>query len=79
MIRFHLDEHISPAIAAGLRQRGIDVTTTIEAGLAGADDSAHIAFAMADGRVIVTHDEDYLVHHAQGTVHAGVAYCHQAK
>ena len=34
---------------------------------------------MADGRVIVTHDEDYLVHHAQGTVHAGVAYCHQDK
>ena len=29
MLSFHLDEHIHPAIAAGLRRRGIDVTTTI--------------------------------------------------
>jgi hypothetical protein len=27
-IKFHLDEHVSGAIAAGLRRRGIDVTTT---------------------------------------------------
>ena len=33
MIRFHLDENVSNAIADGLRQRGIDVTTTSEAGL----------------------------------------------
>lgn len=32
-IRFHLDENCSHAIAAGLRRRGIDVTTTPEAGL----------------------------------------------
>jgi hypothetical protein len=37
-IRFHLDEHISARIAAGLRRRHIDVTTAAEAGLAGADD-----------------------------------------
>ena len=33
MLSFHLDEHMHPAIAAGLRRRGIDVTTTFEAGL----------------------------------------------
>ena len=27
-MRFHLDEHVDPAIAHGLRLRGIDVTTT---------------------------------------------------
>jgi hypothetical protein len=27
-IRFHLDEHIHPGIAIGLRARGLDVTTT---------------------------------------------------
>ena len=28
VIRFHLDEHLSSAIAAGLRRRSIDVTTS---------------------------------------------------
>jgi len=79
MIRFHLDEHVSPAVAAGLRQRGIDATTTADAGLLGADDDAHLAFALAQGRVVVTHDDDYLVHHASGVSHAGIAYCHQNK
>ena len=35
------------ADAAGLRRWGIDVTTTREVGLQGADDSDHIAFALA--------------------------------
>ena len=35
-IRFHLDEHCDPAIAAGLRLHGVDVTTTPEAHLLGA-------------------------------------------
>ncbi|MFI5458618.1 MAG: DUF5615 family PIN-like protein [Isosphaerales bacterium] len=51
-VRFHLDEHVPPAIAAGLRRRGIDVTTTSDAGLAGADDIDHIA--SPDNCVLVT-------------------------
>lgn len=35
-IRFHLDEHIDPAVADGLRRRHIEVTTAAEAGLLGA-------------------------------------------
>ena len=76
-LKFHLDEHVSPAVAAGLRRRGVDVTTTNDVGLQGADDIDHIAFALSSGRVIVTHDDDYLVLHAQGVGHAGIAYCHQ--
>ena len=38
-IRFHLDEHCDPAIAAGLRLHGVDVTTTADAGLISADTS----------------------------------------
>lgn len=76
-IKFHLDEHVPPAIADGLRRRGIDVTTTLDAGLGGADDSDHIAFALAEGRVIFTHDDDYLTLHARGVEHTGIAYCHQ--
>ena len=77
MLRFHLDEHIPTAMALGLRRRGIDVTTTADAGLSGADDEAHIAFAVSQGRVIVTHDDDFLILHSCGVQHAGIAYCHQ--
>ena len=76
-IRFHLDEHISAGIAAGLRRRNIDVTTAAEAGLTGATDVAHLEFAASSGRVVVTQDDDFLRLHAQGATHAGIAYCQQ--
>ena len=78
-IRFHLDEHVAPAIATGLGRRGIDVTTAAGAGFIGADDLDHIAFALREQRVIITHDRDFPRHHANGIRHAGIAYCHQAK
>lgn len=73
-IRFHLDEHIDSAIADGLRRRGIDVTTTVEAKLRTDEDDAHLAFARTEARVIVTHDADYLRMHQRGIAHAGIAY-----
>jgi predicted nuclease of predicted toxin-antitoxin system len=75
-LRFHLDEHVPGAIAAGLRRRGMDVTTAADAGFLGAEDEAHLAFALSQVRVLYTNDEDYLVLHDQGTPHAGIAYCH---
>ena len=59
-IRFHLDEHCDPAIAAGLRLHGVDVTTTPEAGLLNADDKEHITYGVATDRVIFTQDQDFL-------------------
>lgn len=76
-IRFHLDEHIPTAVVAGLRRRGIDVTTTVEADLLHATDEEHIAFALRNDRVLVTHDEDFLILASRGTPHAGIAFCHQ--
>jgi len=76
-IRFHLDEHISGHIAAGLRRRNIEVTTAVEVGLTGATDLAHLEFAGSSGRVVVTQDDDFLRLHAQGVTHAGIAYCQQ--
>lgn len=43
-IRFHLDEHIDSNIARGLRRYGIDVTTTVDAGLRTKSDESHLAF-----------------------------------
>lgn len=78
-IRFHLDENVSRAVAAALRRRGIDVTTASDADLIGAEDRAHIEFASAQRRVIVTHDDDFTRIHAAGASHAGICYCHKDK
>jgi predicted nuclease of predicted toxin-antitoxin system len=78
-IRFHLDENCDGAIAAGLRLHGVDVTTTAEAGLAGAADREHVAFALAEGRVIFTHDSDFVSLHRAGVPHSGISYCHQQR
>ena len=74
IIRFHLDEHIDPAIAAGLRRRGIDVTTTIDAGLIQASDHKQLAYALAEQRTIVTRDTDFLRLAAGGMSHAGIVF-----
>ncbi|MFO0949673.1 MAG: DUF5615 family PIN-like protein [Isosphaeraceae bacterium] len=74
-IRFHLDENRPLAIAAGPRRRGIDVTTTPALGFIGAADEAQAAHALAEGRVVVTQDRDFLRLHAAGVAHAGIAYC----
>lgn len=74
-IRFHLDEHIDPSIARGLRRYGIDVTTTIEAGLRTQSDESHLVFIRQEQRVIVTHDDDFWVIASQTTDYPGIVYC----
>jgi predicted nuclease of predicted toxin-antitoxin system len=76
-IKFHLDENVSNAIALGLKRRGIDATTTNEVGLMGASDEEQIEFALIQGRVIFTQDDDFLRLHHAGITHAGIAYCRQ--
>jgi hypothetical protein len=70
---------VDPAIAAGLRRRGIDVTTSPEVRLLGARDPIQLAYAHAEGRVLFTHDEDHLKLNAQGVEHSGIAYCHRLR
>jgi len=77
VIRFHLDQHVANAVALGLRRRGIDVSTTLEAALQDAEDRAHIAYALTEGRVIFTQDDDFLRHHHAGVPHAGIVYSKQ--
>jgi len=78
-IRYHLDEHVDPVIADGLRRRGIDVITTVEAGLRSTPDEEHVRFARAQQRVIVTSDRDFLVLAHQGSAHAGIIYYRQGR
>jgi predicted nuclease of predicted toxin-antitoxin system len=76
-IRYYTDEHISKAVIRGLRQRGINVLTTPDAGNAGLDDEEHLAFASAEGRVVVTQDDDFLKLAAAGESHAGIVFARQ--
>ena len=76
-VRFYLDEHVGSVVRRALRQRGIDVETVAEAGLLGATDDAHLGHALSSGRVVVSRDSDFLVLHAEGRPHAGIAYASQ--
>jgi predicted nuclease of predicted toxin-antitoxin system len=75
-IRFHCDENVDPAIADGLRRRGIDVTIPSDVGLLGASDNQHLEFAIKEGRMLVTHDDDFLALAHRGVTHRGIVYCH---
>lgn len=79
MTKFHLDEHVSGALAAALRMHGFDVTTAADAGLLEAEDEVHFEHAMREGRIIITHDRDFPTLAARGISQAGIAYCHQEK
>jgi len=79
MLSYHLDEHISHAIAKGLRSRSINVSTTSDAGLVGASDLDHLKYGLRESRVIFTNDADFLRLAASGQFHAGIVYCHPSK
>jgi len=76
-VRLHLDESVPVSVAQALRLRGIDISTPRESGLLAATDLAHVAFALAEGRAIVTQDADFLALHKSGVEHAGIIYCQQ--
>ena len=76
-LKFHLDESVSNAIAKGLRMRGIDVTTSPDEGLIGASDEEQLAYALSQGRVVFTVDDDFLVLSSMGLKHCGIIYSHQ--
>jgi predicted nuclease of predicted toxin-antitoxin system len=78
-MKFHCDEHVSQAVAAGLRRSSFDVTTTPQAGLVEATDQEQLAYCLRDGRVIISHDADMLRLAASGVDHAGIGYCHQSR
>lgn len=60
-IRFHLDEHMPRALARALQAKGIDVTTTPEAGLLESEDEEQLAYSMRERRVVVTMIQTFFV------------------
>jgi predicted nuclease of predicted toxin-antitoxin system len=74
-IRFHLDEHMDPDIAAALRRHGIDATTSVDAKLRTASDDAQLDYAKAERRVTITDDSDFLRLAANDAAHPGIVIC----
>jgi hypothetical protein len=55
----YFDECVNARVIAGVRRRGLNLTTAAEQGLLGATDDEHLERATSLGRVIVTADPDF--------------------
>jgi predicted nuclease of predicted toxin-antitoxin system len=55
-----VDESLGRAVADHLREDGFNVVFSHDVGLAGKDDSDVAAYAWREGRMIWTHDKDFL-------------------
>ena len=78
-IRFFLDENVPVAVAEQLRRRGIDAVTVRDLGRLSQSDVDHLALAHHTGRVLCTHDADYLDTGLRGEAHSGIIIGQQHK
>lgn len=76
-IRYYLDENLPVAVADQLQRRGIDAVTVRDLGLLGRSDIDHLALARSSGRVLCTHDADYLELAREGETHGGIVFGQQ--
>ena len=78
-LRYLLDEHVGPAVAAGLHRRGVEALTVQAAGRRGASDDSHMAWALAQGWAIVTNDRGFVAAARRTLDHGGLVFCAQRK
>src|SRR5579871_5487899 len=79
-LRLYIDQNVRIEITLGLRERGIDVLSVHEDGMASAPDPDVLDRATKLQRVLFTHDRDFLaesaIRQANGTDFPGVVYAH---
>lgn len=73
----YTDEDVANLVATLLRTRGLDILTTIDAGMMGHSDTDQLAYAAAEDRCLLTHNRvDYerlhLSYGQTGQEHAGI-------
>jgi hypothetical protein len=77
-IKFYTDTHIAKAIAVQSRERGVDIIRCEDVNMASATDVQHLEYATAEGRTMISADEDFPKLHAEwqasGKDHAGIIY-----
>jgi hypothetical protein len=59
-VTLYADHHVQRAIVVGLRERTVDVLTTVEDGTTSTPDPELLDRALSLGRVLVTYDRDLL-------------------
>jgi uncharacterized protein with PIN domain len=85
VIRLYFDtDSMEKALLAGLRARGVDAITALEAGLADGSDEEQLRFASSQGRVLFSFNAgDFCRIHAaflaQGQPHAGIVVAPQQR
>lgn len=84
-IRLYFDvDSMDRALVAGLRARGVDVMTAMEAGTTACTDSKHVAFAHTQSRVLFSFNaSDFCRIHgellAEGKSHSGMIMAPQQR
>jgi predicted nuclease of predicted toxin-antitoxin system len=78
-ICLYLDEDVNVLVAQLLRAQGFDVTTARDAGQLQATDAEQLAYAVSQGRTLVTHNrtdfEELVVDYFNsGQIHYGVIF-----
>jgi predicted nuclease of predicted toxin-antitoxin system len=78
-LRLYLDDSIFAWRLHDILERdGNDVTTPLDAGLLGADDETHFAYARQHGLITMTSNpKDFAPLHLQHTVHPGIFAIYQ--
>ncbi len=80
-VKLYMDVHVKRAVADGLKQRGVDVMTAQQDGMAGLSDSDLLDRATSLSRVLFSQDDDLLREAGErqrgGVPFAGVVYAHQ--
>ncbi|HRX03780.1 MAG: DUF5615 family PIN-like protein [Anaerolineae bacterium] len=61
-------------LTQGLRRRGVDVTTTVDAGLCTLGDESQLAYVRRTGRILVTSDAGFVARHIAGEEHPGIVF-----
>lgn len=64
MLKAFADEHVAFALVNALRTRGMDLVTVQDVGLRSEDDPPLLDFALREERIILTNDQDFLIHAA---------------
>jgi hypothetical protein len=60
-VALYMDQHVPKAVTTGLRRKGVDVLTAFEDGTDQWEDESLLERITQLGRVLFTHDDDFLV------------------
>ncbi len=82
-VPFYFDHNMQRAVVIALRERGLDVLTTLEDGYDRHSDDQVLERAETLSRVVVTHDQDFLElaveRQSTGKEFPGIIFCHLVK